>query len=246
MLSVLFFLAVSSAPVGVIIKPTDTGFVATAELFDAREQPQVDAEIERRAADLCAGRAVRWGEFNSNIKTGKAPSAEPAPVSEFSRAFSCAKPSERTFAAAPADWQPNAQDEADVRQVFERYYTRRDGGDFLAAKGMFAPEAIAGNSKWPEQMAEFNKVVGAGTRRISGITWYINPEDAPHPGAYVAVDFVGDFKRSHFYCGYIVLFRTSAGSYEIVREEQNHFDRNDQPVDASQLAQMRATMCRGG
>ena len=246
MLGVLFLAAAAaSGQPSVTISPAPNGFVAKVETFDGRYQSQIDAEIDRRAAELCAGKTVRWGEFRSDVTIGKQPGAEPPQVSGFSRAFSCVSPVDRNYAPAPADWKPSAADEGHVRQIFQTYYAHRDAGDFRAAKAMFAPGILADDSRWSEQMAEFNAKLGTGRRRVSGVTWYVNPESAPHPGVYVALDFIGDFPRAHFYCGYLVLFRTAEGAYELTREEQNHFDRNDEPVDPVQLAQMRASMCRG-
>lgn len=243
----ILLLAAAAVPAlpSITVSPTANGFVAKVETFDARYQPQLDAEIDRRAGELCAGKTVRWGEFKSDMKIERQLGSEPPQVSGFSRAFSCVKTVERTFAPAPSDWKPSVADEADVRQAFEAYYARRDAGDFLTARAMFAPEALAEDSSWSKQMAEFNKQVGTGTRRITGISWYVNPEGAPHPGIYAAVDFAGKFARTHFYCGYLVFFRTGAGTYEITREEQNHFDRGKEAADPVQLAQMRAVMCRG-
>lgn len=245
MSSALFLIAaVSSGPPAVTIAPTANGFIAEVPTFDGRYQDQIDAEIDKRAAEICKGKTVRWGEFRSDIRIGKPTDPEPPRVSGFSRAFSCTTPIDRNFAAAPADWKPTPADEADVRRVFQTYYARRDAGDFRAARAMFSPETVAGDSSWPKQMAEFNEQVGTGTRRIARLTWYVNPDSAPHPGVYVAVDFVGAFPRTHFYCGYVVLFRAAPGTYEITREEQNRFDRNDEVVDPDQLAQMRAATCR--
>lgn len=245
MFSVLFlFVTVASDPPAVTIEPTANGYIAEVPPFDARYQNQIDAEIDGRAAEICQNKIVRWGEFKSDVRIGKPSDPEPPRVSGFSRAFSCTRPIDRNFAAAPSDWKPAAADEADVRRIFQSYYARRDAGDFRAARAMFSPEAVAEDSSWPKQMAEFNEQVGTGTRRIASLTWYVNPDSAPHPGVYVAVDFVGDFAGTHFYCGYIVLFRTAPGTYEITREEQNRFDRNDEQVDPAQLSQMRAAMCR--
>lgn len=247
MLGVLFLAgAAVAAPPSITVSATADGFIAEAEAFDVRHQSQVDAEIERRAAELCGGgKAVRWGEFKSDVKVGKLPVTEPPEVSGFSRAFSCVTPSTRSYVAAPSDWKPSAADETAVRKAFQAYYERRDGGDLVGAKAMFAPDALASDSSWQQQMAEFNQRIGKGARRITGVTWYVNPEGAPHPGVYAAVDFIGDFAQTHFYCGYLVFFRTAEGAYEITREEQNQFERGAEPVEPVQLAQMRAAMCRG-
>jgi len=237
--------APSPGPPHITISPKGNGYIATVEAFDGRYQEQIDADIDKRASEICQGKSVRWGEFGSDMQIGKQPSIDSPRVSGFLRAFSCVTPVDRNFAAAPVDWKPSARDEADVRRIFQTYYGRRDANDFRGAKSMFAPDVLGADSSWAEQMAKFNQAIGPGTRSITGITWYVNPESAPHPGVYVAIDFSGKFARAHFYCGYVVLFRVAEGTYEITREEQNQFPRGKEAADPAQLAQMRSAMCRG-
>jgi hypothetical protein len=151
---------------------------------------------------------------------------------------------QRTYEPAPSDWKPNAADEADVRRAFETYYARRDSGDFRAAWEMFEPGMLGSLASWSDQMRASNMKLGRGTRRITGITWYVNPEAAAHPGIFAAVDFIGEFPAAYFYCGYVGFYRRGSGSYEITREEQNQFVHGDGQPDPTQLAQMRASMCR--
>lgn len=236
--------AVSASPV-ITIKRAPTGYVAEVASFDIREQETIDADINRRAESLCQGKSVRWGRFTSQTNLGKQPGSTPPIVKGYAREFSCVVAERRVYELAPADWKPMASDEADVRRAFEAYYARRDSGDFGPAWAMFEPGTLSDLTSWSNEMRAFNTKLGRGTRRITGVTWYVNPESAPHPGIYAAVDFIGEFPTVYFYCGYVGFYRRSAGSYEITREEQNQFARGDGTANPVGLAQMRASMCRG-
>jgi len=241
----LFSSGLVSAMPDITIKRSASGYTAAASTFDARITGDVDAEISRRAAELCRDQQVRWGKFSSQAKLGKHPSTEAAPVTDYIREFSCAPVEQSNYEPAPTDWQPNARDLQEARAFFERYYAERDSGDFLAALQMFAPSARGDSASWPAEMFSFNAKLGPGGRRITAVSWELNPEAAEHPGVYVAIDFVGDYPSTYFYCGYLGLYRRAPGSYEIVREEQNQFARADGKADPAQVAQMRAAMCRG-
>ena len=146
--------------------------------------------------------------------------------------------------AAPADWTPTAIDDADVRKVFETYYAKRDSGDSLGALKMFSREAKADPAEFGTRTRKFNAQLGPGRRRITAVSWEINPEAADRPGIYAALDFVGDYPAVHFYCGYIGVYRLGPGKYQIVREEENSFMRAKELPDPAQLTQMRAALCR--
>ena len=227
------------------IEQTTHGYVAKIATFDVRQQAEVDAEIDRRAASLCGVRQVHWGDFSSRTKIGKNPRLEPAPVAGYFKEFSCVNAEQASYPAAPADWTANSADESDAVAVLNAYYAKRDRGDFASAFAMFQPGVLENLESWSTQEAATNKKLGKGSRRVTGVTWYVNPDGAPHPGVYVAIDFVGNFPSTYFYCGYLALYRRGPGSYEITREEQNMFTHGDGKPDPAQLEQMRAAMCRG-
>jgi hypothetical protein len=236
--------ALAIALPNITIERTAKGYIAKVATFDARQQNEVDAEIARRAAELCREKQIHWGEFRSLGKLGKIPGAGPAPVTGYVHEFSCVAPEQRVYEPAPPNWKPSAADEADVRRAFETYYARRDSGDFRAAWQMFEPGMLGSLASWSDQMRTANASLGRGTRRITAVSWELNPEAAEHPGVFVAIDFIGDYPTVHFYCGYLGLYRRGPGSYVIVREEQNQYQRGDGTEDSAQVAQMRAAMCR--
>ena len=230
-------------PPSIGIRKTGSGFRAEVPTFDVSWEAKVNGEIERQAAALCGDKQVDWGKFGSNVKVEKDPT-KPTRVSGYFKEFSCIVPQERPVASISSDWKATEIDEGDVRRQFESYYTKRDAGDFEGSSAMLSADVKPDKSSYP-RLREFNQALGKGSRRITGVTWYVNPASAPRLGAYAALDFIGEYTGMHLYCGYLILYRLGPGKYEITREEQNAFHRNDQPVDPAQLEQMRAATCRG-
>jgi hypothetical protein len=227
------------------LEKSGEGYVAEiAAPFDHAQFQAVESEVARRAAELCAGNTIDWGKFRFDEELGKNPGTDLAKVKAYRREFRCVAAAQSSFQAVPADWVASAIDEADVRRFFDNYYARRDAGDTDGALAMFRPGTQENAASWAMSVRDSNKQLGAGKRRLVGVTWYVNPEAADRPGIYAALDFVGDYPSMHFYCGYIGLYRKGPGSYEIVREEQNLFERNKETPEAQQLATMRAAMCR--
>jgi hypothetical protein len=179
----------------ITMEQTAKGYTAKVATFDLRQQAEVDAEIERRAASLCGDREIRWGEFSSLAKLGKNPSSEPAPVTDYSKAFSCVAPDPRIYDPAPADWKPTSADTHDAIALFETYYSKRDGGDFLGAMRLFAPGVLGDAANWAAEMTVTNNKIGKGKRRITGVTWYVNPDGAPHPASMLPSTSLAIFRR---------------------------------------------------
>ena len=218
--------------------------VVKVEAFDSALGPAVEADIARRALDLCAGKQIRWGKFAFDENLGRVPGAVPSLVKSYRREFSCIAADTRIYAAAPADWIASPGDETNVRTVFAAYYGKRDSGDFAGALDMMRPETRSDPANWVNRMRQFNKQLGNGNRRLTKVTWYVNPEASDRPGVYAALDFIGTYQGVHLYCGYIVLYRLGEANYEIVREEQNTFNRGAEEPNPGHLAALRAATCR--
>ncbi len=233
--------AVATSDPNITITRRADGFVATIKPFAVAEQGAVDAEVDRRAGELCAGKSVKWGSFGSVVGIDRRSDKAPE-ITNYFKEFTCISLQPRAHAAVSADWKPSLADESDVRRFFDLYYAKRDSGDFSAAAAMFDP--AQGIVLGSDEQRQFNAQLGVGSRQVIRVTWYVNPDGADRPGVFAALDFVGSFKSMHFYCGYLVLYRVGEGSYEIVREEQNQFARGHDEPDPAELASMRSTLCR--
>lgn len=242
----LFMLTLQAAADLPVMKYSRSGgnHVVEVGTFDSTMGPAVEAEIARRALDLCTGKKILWGKFTFEENLGKEPGAQLSQVKSYRREFSCIAADTRTYVAGPADWTASASDEIDVRKHFASYYGKRDGGDYTGALAMMRPETRSDPVSWANQMRLFNRKLEKGSRELTKVTWYVNPEASDRPGVYAALDFIGTYPGVHLYCGYIVLYRLGPANYEIVREEQNTFDRGKEQPNSDHLAAMRAATCR--
>jgi hypothetical protein len=91
---------------------------------------------------------------------------------------------------------------------------------------------------------DFNRKAGpVRARRVTEISWYNNPPDAPAPGIYVAADYSADFEKLDFMCGYLMWLLQPDGSFRLVREEQNLLARETgKKVASLDRAPLRAQM----
>lgn len=220
------------------------GYRVDVARFDISREAYVNGEVERRAAKICGDKQIEWGKFGSAMTIEKDPVKGPPKVVDYFREFRCVVAKEPAVSSISSDWKATQGDEADVRRIFTSYYAKRDAGDFAGSSSMMSADTRPSESDYP-RLRDFNKTLGNGTRRITGVTWYVNPASAPRLGAYAALDFVGQYELPHLYCGYLILYRQGPNAYEIVREEQNLVGRSAEPMDPAQLEQMRAAMCRG-
>jgi len=244
LIAVLLALQVAAERPLIKVGPATEGYRADVASFDVSHEAYVNAEIGRKAAALCADKRIEWGKFGSEAIVEKDPAKGSPRISGFFKEFRCVIPKEPIVASISSDWKASEADDADVRRLFESYYAQRDAGNFDGSSAMLSPDVRPDKSDYAG-LSDFNRALETGSRRITGVTWYVNPASAPRLGAYAALDFVGQYTGAHLYCGYLMLYRRGPGTYEIIREEQNVFHRNAEPVDPAQLEQMRSAMCRG-
>lgn len=220
-------------------------YTATAASFPSPLLSQLEAVVSMRATATCREKQVDWGKFSFTENRSDRPGAAVGTIEGYRRNFRCIPAKVVLFEPAPADWKASVADEADVRRFFHDYYAVRDAGAIEAALAKFGPDVVRERKEWANEVVAGNAARGRGTRRVSAVTWYVNPAQAAHPGVFAAIDFVGNYPSMHMYCGYVGLWRRGPADYWIIHEEQNQHARSTDPGGAAQIAQMRAAMCRG-
>lgn len=100
--------------------------------------------------------------------------------------------------------------------------------------------AIAQWQREAEQQGE------PGDVRVMSVTWYFNPENAPAPGAYVALDIERPAAKVAYDCGYVVLYQPpEGGPFRVMRVEHTLMSLTDaKSADAPQVwAQLATAYC---
>lgn len=151
--------------------------------------------------------------------------------------------------AREPSWRPSAADNRAVLAATRSWFAARDQARYGDAYAMLSEgmKAAAPFEDWREAARRFGEKAGTvRDRRITRLSWYVDPPSAPAPGLYVAADFSADFADLEFVCGYVVWHREADGAWRVVREEQNILDRADaRAVNALDRPRLRERMgCR--
>lgn len=134
-------------------------------------------------------------------------------------------------AALPPQAGDAIPDEATQRAAFEQsqaYFRAKDGGQYDRAYALIAPsmQSYLKPDLYAAESARFNAEAGkAEERRVTRLTWYRDPPDAPAPGLYVAADFRSRFPNIYLHCGYLMWHQEADGRFRLVREEQSFIDK---------------------
>lgn len=146
-------------------------------------------------------------------------------------------------------WRPAPTDDAAVRATTETFFAAREAGRFDDAYRLYdrTMQATSSAAEFAETARRLNAERGRRRAlRTVAVTWYDQPPNAPVPGVYAAVDFVGDYENAHVMCGYALWLLQPDRTWRMVTLVENIFLRNDAPnPTADELAQTRAMFrCR--
>lgn len=218
------------------------------------ETPEGQRLIAERAIRACSGRYAQLGHYtfvgNERVLNRDGSSVDPSPRFAIHQEYICldAPPPPAQGAPVAADWQPSPADENEVATQTQHYFDLIDAADAQGVLAMMTELNRAGMDlqERQAQMNAFRRDAGApGERRIIHTTWYVNPDGAPVPGVYVAIDFERSFSRMLVYCGYIVLYRGGDGHYRLAREDIGQVPQptpGSSPLPLAQARQM--AQCR--
>lgn len=142
----------------------------------------------------------------------------------------------------PTDWRPRDGDFAAFGAIMDQYLVAEWSGDWAKAYSLTTADFKADISL--DKYRTGKEFKGKQTYfKALRYTWYPDPPSAPEPGLYLAVDFVGAFEKSPYYCGYVIVRRDPDGRIGIVRFEQNFVtSKEDPPLSATKLKEFAALL----
>ena len=229
MSAILVLLIAFAAQPQVEAEPLDANRHMLVMDTEARSTFQAaQAALVPTARRLCADRPFFLGAFKF-AEQPEAPAAKPGVAeTSFQQELYCSI-SQRLpgSAAAAASGPPEAQQQAVLKATYA-YLAAKDSNRLSDAYAMLSRRAklTAPEPDWMAKARAFNEQAGAvRARRVTEISWYSDPPEAPEPGLYVAADLSGAFENVEFVCGYVVWRLDTDGSFRLVREEQNFFER---------------------
>ena len=186
------------------------------------------AALVPTARRLCADRTFFFGAFKF-AEQPEAPAAKPGVAqASFQQELYCRSRERLSESAAAAAPGPSEAQQQAVLKATYGYLAAKDSNRLSDAYAMLSRRAklTTPEPDWIAKTRDFNKQAGAvRERRITDISWYSNPPEAPELGLYVAADLNGVFENVEFLCGYVVWRLDAVGSFRLVRDEQNFLKR---------------------
>ena len=205
------------------------------------------AALLATARRLCGKRAATFGAFR--FREPEEDAAEAAAGRRLEQELWCGSAQLPPLSGAtPApDWQPSEAHQQAVLAASYDYFAAKDAARHAQAWARLADsmKTVSPLAHWREDAAEFNTRAGPVlARRVTEISWYNNPPDAPQPGLYVAADFSAEFEKMEFVCGYLMWRLDPDGRFRLVREEQNLVERraSGKKIASLDRAPLRAQM----
>ena len=192
------------------------GYAAVVETFPVAQLTSVSDRVSALAKQRCGRLSARMGRykyFTSTDAQGR------AALTEYRASFTCYDPATDPYERAPADWKPNAQDEADLTAFVQRYMGLLDRSDYVAGMPMMEPILEIEKDEWlsvPNMLKQHSG--GKGSWNLQTLGWVNNPEGASHPGRYAFVKVTGTYPKIAAYCGMLVIYRQRPGSYLITQQ----------------------------
>ncbi|HST37173.1 MAG TPA: DUF4019 domain-containing protein [Allosphingosinicella sp.] len=208
------------------------------------ETPEGQRLLAIRAREVCGSRYSVADRYRFEGEERISPQGDRTSSFRVRQELTCSDtpPSPPTGEQAPADWQASEQDVRDVVAVSERYFAAVDGGDAEIAHAMWSEDQQAETpvAERRREIEEFRRQAGPrGAHPRMRLTWYVNPDGAPRPGVYVAVDYERFYANLALNCGYLIWYREGDARYRLTRQDNGIVAQSATPLPAEQLVQVR-------
>jgi hypothetical protein len=145
---------------------------------------------------------------------------------------------------AVQQWEPAEEDQLRIKLLSYQYLQAKESQDYEAAFAAFSDTTAAAIDfkSWKANQRKFKAAAGAEVSSLfTRVTWYDNPSNAPLSGIFAAVDYSSVYANISIHCGYLMWHKKDDGSFELIREEQNHIDNATQKkLSAGEIADIKA------
>ena len=200
-------------------------------------------ELFPKAAELCAGKNVRYGKYEFETSEPVDPS-KAQKLLLLKQEIACGDSAGAGVAAKPdSQWRPTPAQEEQVASLTYAYFSARDAGKYREAYALFSPtqQQTVSFDRWSSRVEQFNANAGpVRSRKIKKISWYKDPPRAG-PGVYAAVDYASEFENIDVHCGFVAWHMEADSSFRVMREEENFIDKaTRQKLKEGELAKLRA------
>jgi hypothetical protein len=237
----------TAGPPRIVEKAVAGGFKITIIDFVGSDQNVAQQMIRPTVLRLCGQLTPQWGRFYLKAMT-TAPKGQALKPGRFEQNITCITPRVVKPDVPTGPFVPSASDERDVTAATLKFLGLRDDGKSEESFAMLSPsmQGMTDRAGWATDVGmKPAKTGNAIERRITKITWYIDPPGV-EAGVYAAADFDGRSSRMAIHCGYVAMKRQASGTYLVVRIEEGYLAAQDATrFTIEKLAEARTSLqCR--
>jgi hypothetical protein len=233
----------AAAPAITIAPGAGNELAAQVQPFEESQLGEVKAAVANAMSVACKGRPIGWGDviYRGAVAPG---SKRPTMVVGYRQTFRCLDLDLARYPHAPADWKAAAADQAAAARRFATFFSARDSGALDQAFAMIEPPSQGGRAQWNSAQQLARGLIGPkGERSITGIGWFLDPPEAPHPGIFAQLTFTAKFPGAVVYCGSMVLYRAAPDDYLIGGVRESILPVRDKPT-AERVVEFRNQFCK--
>jgi hypothetical protein len=134
-------------------------------------------------------------------------------------------------ADSEAGWLPSVEQEENATKTAKRFLAALDSAQYEQAFALLQEQnkALQSQADYIAEKKKFHDLAGASLeRRVTFVTWTKNPQYAPFPGIYAAIDLVSRFENIDRHCGYLIMYQApSGGDFQVMRDESAYLDNTN-------------------
>lgn len=222
------------------------GFVATLTTERQLAIEVAQRLVLPRATEACTDAAPRFGRYRFESSQPVAASATEGERFEFVQEFTCGGGA----AVPPMLAARTAVPDEELARLAEDVANRTR--TLIASANPEMLESIHSKfsgplaemlplSKWTEEQTSLHRDAGAMAPNPQvRVTTFIDPEGAPVPGVYLAVDFQARYRRAPYRCGYVMWLVDRQSKLSVIRLEDGVISEEmKSAMTPDQLAQTR-------
>lgn len=218
--------------------------VLRVDPFAESQAEEVQAKLNTLAKARCGRLTLRWGRFNYDTRAGTANDPDARQIINYRQEYRCIDPATDPYKPAPPGWTASAADNAAALAYARRYMTAVDALDVDAGLSMMEAEVEATREEWLKLPQALKASAGTGSRTFGAPRWLLDPDGASHPGIYATVTFRGTYTGLYNHCGYLMLYRDTAGHFRVAQQNFRALTRQD--VSSGRVSQAAAdAACEG-
>ncbi|QIK80647.1 DUF4019 domain-containing protein [Lysobacter sp. HDW10] len=208
-----------------IRESTKGNFVATLNSSRELSIEESQSRVLAQAAQFCGELIPQLGRYKFNLSKPTSVAQQSNEKFEFNQDFTC----QDHASVEPSDIHPTSISDAEKKRVVDlatsetrKIISASNATTYEAFHKYFSAtlSSMFPLEEWIDHQTTLHSNAGAmKPDPLLKVTTYLDPQNAPGPGLYIAVDFQVSYDRAPFRCGYLIWLFDQQANLSVLRIE---------------------------